>query len=178
MRARTGKELRCISCGATRYIQKHRVSTFKFCSTRCAFTYNNVSSYKPPLSDESKSKISETLKELYKDKTKHPRYVDGRQRQGDGYMQLYKPEHPSCDKRGRVLEHRYLLEKHLGRILSKDEHVHHINGDKLDNHIDNLMILSNEEHLKLHWQESEVNNFKNSKKTWFKKGENHQKTTL
>lgn len=41
------------------------------------------------------------------------------------------------------LLHVYLMEKHLGRCLEKNEHVHHINQDRLDNRIENLKIVSN-----------------------------------
>jgi len=48
------------------------------------------------------------------------------------------------------LEHRIVMEAHLGRELTADEHVHHVNGDKQDNRVDNLQVLSNAEHQRLH----------------------------
>jgi hypothetical protein len=50
----------------------------------------------------------------------------------------------------QYLEHRYLMEKHLGRKLTKTEHVHHINRDRLDNRMENLKLLGVSEHMKLH----------------------------
>lgn len=50
----------------------------------------------------------------------------------------------------RVSEHRWLTEQRIGRPLRRDEHVHHINGDKLDNRPENLQVLSHTEHMRLH----------------------------
>ena len=47
-------------------------------------------------------------------------------------------------------EHRYIMEQYLGRKLSRNEVVHHKNGDKRDNRIENLEIMSLSEHTKNH----------------------------
>lgn len=52
-----------------------------------------------------------------------------------------------------VQEHRLVMELHLGRRLRSDEHVHHINHDRLDNRLDNLEVLSRSEHGKKHAEE-------------------------
>ena len=48
------------------------------------------------------------------------------------------------------LEHRWIMEQHIGRRLTTDEVVHHLNENKLDNRIENLEILSREEHSRMH----------------------------
>ena len=70
---------------------------------------------------------------------------------GTGYIWVWCPEHPDANKgkrgkRGYIAEHRLVMSNHLKRRLTPDEHIHHINGNKSDNRIENLILMSNSEH--------------------------------
>ena len=61
-----------------------------------------------------------------------------------GYVLLPIKDHPNSRKGGhnggRVSEHRYVMSQYLGRPLFDNENVHHKNGDKTDNRIENLEL--------------------------------------
>ncbi len=59
------------------------------------------------------------------------------------YIFLYAPERPNCNIRGFVQLHRLIMEDVLGRYLDKDEVVHHIDGNRLNNFEENLELLEN-----------------------------------
>lgn len=69
-------------------------------------------------------------------KPKRPR--EGRIKVALGYIKCLSPNHPFSDRYGYVYEHRLVMESHLGRTLLPSEVVHHINGIKDDNRIENL----------------------------------------
>ena len=52
----------------------------------------------------------------------------------------------------KVRKSRWLMEQHLGRSLLPTEHVHHINGNPLDNRLENLEVMTQNAHLRMHKQ--------------------------
>jgi hypothetical protein len=59
-----------------------------------------------------------------------------------GYVRIMNISHPRADKYGYVGEHILVVENHIGRMLDRQNVVHHINGIKYDNHIENLQIFA------------------------------------
>lgn len=59
-----------------------------------------------------------------------------------GYVICYFPEHPNAQRHGRLPQHVLVMSEALGRPLFPDETVHHKNGVKDDNRIENLELWS------------------------------------
>jgi hypothetical protein len=74
-----------------------------------------------------------------------------------GYRYIFKPQHPNANKKGYIAEHRLVMSDFLGRKLKTFEHVHHINGNKIDNRIENLELTTANEHPVIHLNEYREN---------------------
>lgn len=100
----------------------------------------NNSFYAKQHSEEFKNK----LRQLYKGRTleKHPRWKGGRWITKEGYIRINLGKYG----RKRIFEHRLIMEKHLGRLLESYEKIHHKNGIKNDNRIENLEIVCLKKH--------------------------------
>lgn len=93
--------------------------------------------------EEHKAKISATHKGRTHDWTTKRRIQHG-------YISLFEPENPMSNKGGYVYEHRKVMAESIGRPLLKTELVHHVNGIKTDNRLNNLQIVSRFEHAQIH----------------------------
>jgi HNH endonuclease len=102
----------CERCGKTYYTLKSKPLLHRFCSKACR-----------------RGEKVEVLREK--------RHTSSR-----GYVYRYAPEHPSTNGNPwqYVAEHRLVIEGTIGRLLHPWENVHHKNGDKGDNRLDNLEL--------------------------------------
>ena len=109
----------------------------------------------PMYGKEMTTETREKMRAVWKDSADRRRH--GRKKHSGGYILVYEPDHPCADKGGYVLEHRLVMERHIGRHLTKDEYVHHVNENKQDNRLENLLLTNKAEHAKIH-MEMRVNN--------------------
>jgi len=126
MKKPTGKVLNCLVCSKQFYVELHRFKKYnvKYCSKKCTGTARmNLLRADPNF----------LLNKTANLKLPHHKYIvisiDGKQ----------------------IRQHRYVMEQHLKRKLLKNEHVHHKDGNGLNNDINNLELLTNSEHQKKEW---------------------------
>lgn len=146
-------EKNCLTCSKIFYKQgsdsKKYWAVKKYCSIKCSGT-NFKKGQRPSDAAIASAKA--------RSGNKSPSWKGGSKYMTlQGYVTVYAPGYPD----NRCLEHRYVMEKHLKRKLLKTEHVHHLNGDKIDNRIENLVIIDPKEHGIAHarqrWHNEPVN---------------------
>lgn len=151
----------CVVCNApiTYFPSRPR----KYCSRSCATTARNRTSMNPSyhrdISGKKNPMYGKGLKGkanpmFGKRKELAPRWKGGKKIRRDGYSFVIAPDdhpHPSYVKKSGlryILEHRLVMERHLGRYLDPSEVVHHIDENPLNNDVANLRLFATQrEHM-------------------------------
>ena len=137
----------CVCCGKDVERKPYQVSRAKnsFCSKVCFYNHKNTRTRKEcmqcgeiievPYKEASKNKFcSHKCSSLWHSKENHPAWNGGRSITKEGYIYRWSGEDRS------KIEHRVIFEQYLGRPLEKDEIIHHKNGDRSDNRLENLEL--------------------------------------
>lgn len=67
-----------------------------------------------------------------------------------GYKKVLQPKHPKADNRGYVMEHILVWEQETGVSIPPNCCIHHLNGNKSDNRIENLCMMQHKAHTVMH----------------------------
>jgi hypothetical protein len=116
----------------------------------------HLANHKSKTNNEYKTFCSKSCSLTYRQKDVAMGFKGGRFN-SRGYILIMSKNHP-FNVRGYVFEHRLVMEKYLGRYLNKDEQIHHKNGIRNDNRIENLEITSRKDHPANHGIRIKINN--------------------
>ncbi len=173
------KESNCTICGKyfrRRYSRKQKEP--KCCSVAC---FNKRLKTQLWADSDYRKKLSDAHKG-------HPGYWTGKQRldmrgnnspswkgghkyiDEQGYVRVGLSKHENNGKKGYIKEHRLVMENHLGRKLKSNEVVHHINGKRDDNKIENLELFNQGKHISLHHKGKKVSDLTRKKLSKAHKG--------
>lgn len=176
---KSGKIIKCAHCGKKKYKQLNRLKRSKnlFCSVKCkddfkvkkveincAFCGKKIKRVLSRVKRQKRFSFCDSecmakgykginLSGFFKKGNKGEKCINFRNgtQEENGYIAVLAPDHPHAQSKGYVYQHRLVMEKHIGRYLTPEEVVHHIDFDRKNNSIDNLMLFENDvEHHRHH----------------------------
>lgn len=144
----------CVRCGKGFYAAPSQQNKSKHCSRAClSLTIKDM-----------RPEGNRRCRHCHKKFRTNPAYIARRKSAGIYCSNKCFYAHKAIPRKGKrdslgyitmrgtknIRQHRWVMEQHLGRKLSTNEHVHHINGKKTDNRIENLEVMTASKHHRLH----------------------------
>ena len=161
MNVKRGKHTRCIVCNKEIYLSPSRNPKKTYCSIKCKAINQRKSKVLVRCGQCGREK--NVYPSIYKTRKRH--FCDakcfisfnkgentyqwkGKRKTKAGYIVIR--DYSGKRSSGYIYEHRLIMQNSLGRDLKKEECIHHINGIKDDNRIENLELVKSNTHAKLH----------------------------
>lgn len=125
----------------------------KFCSKKCSTSFRHKDKVLLSICPLCKKQFKK-----WKDGKNDVKYCSAKCFDEMRHKNLPKYNYPIKEKKNykqkkingkQIFYHRWVMENHLGRKLLRTEVIHHINGDRHDNRIENLQLMTQSEHMKL-----------------------------
>lgn len=138
--------LTCDHCGK-HYTSYQCGKYHHFCSIECRRKAGKLVA--ESFTQETRDAKAKQFTEMNRTLMLEPQYVEKRRQK----LKANKPTTGYTKHHGRH-EHRVIAEEKIGRKLKRGEIVHHIDGNKANNHPDNLQVMTQSEHIKLHLGEN------------------------
>lgn len=140
----------CKFCKKEMLLYKSKLNDCTYCSKECAYKDTHITKICQHCKKEFEVHNCRKDKRVYCS-------IDCRNKEKIGKPYLSKRRYYRCINidGNRIDYHRYIMQQHLGRKLLTTEHIHHIDHNPLNNSIDNLMVLSLQQHSRLHNLEPE-----------------------
>ena len=80
----------------------------------------------------------------------NPKWKGGITHDSSGRVMVLRPNHPMANGWGYVYRYRIIMERKLKRFLKPSELIHHLNGNRTDDRIENLLVTTASDHQKMH----------------------------
>lgn len=150
---------KCVVCGKDMYIRPSAIKKSKGWGFTCSKECGKI--------NRSKHTVGLSNHQYGIKGEKNASFTGYRKISNYGYVLIYKPKHSRANYAGYVFEHLLIMENHIGRPLKyygfknkNNEVCHHIDRNKQNNSIDNLKLMADGEHTKLHIREDRERNLK------------------